>query len=89
MNTESVFERAGATYYGNRLIYKNKDVGYKPVGKALELNDYGREVAAQLNDVTDVVAKEPKRRGRAAAEVENLGDSPSDPPGQTHKAQEY
>jgi len=78
MNTESVFERAGATYYGNRLIYKNKDVGYKPVGGALELNDYGREIAAQLNDVTDVVAKEPKRRGRPPVTPDVVADDQSD-----------
>jgi len=78
MSTESVFECAGAVYFGNRLIYKNKDVGYKPMGGDLVLNDYGREVAAQLNDVTDVVAKEPKRRGRPPVVPEVTADDLDD-----------
>jgi hypothetical protein len=62
MTSEELFLKEGADYFGNRLIYRNQDVGEKFPGGDLLLNDHGVEVAKVLSSITDVEAKEPKAK---------------------------
>lgn len=59
MTPEQRFLAEGAEAFGNRLIFKHKDVGlYSSSGMSLTLE--GEETLAKLDAITDVVAKEPK-----------------------------
>lgn len=55
-NAEQVFLSEGADYFGNRLIYRNVDVGYKS-DSGLSLNDHGEREFARLSSITDVEVK--------------------------------
>lgn len=67
MTNEELFLREGASYFGNRLIYRNKDVGMTAPGAVLVLTPEGEEVAARLRNITDVEAK-PVRTRRLKAD---------------------
>ena len=54
----------GAEYFGNRLIYRGKDVGVTASGAALFLTSEGEEVVAHLSKITDVEAKPAKVRAK-------------------------
>lgn len=60
MTNEQLFEREGAYTFGNRLIYKNQDVGVLAPGCALVLTAAGEEIAKNLRGITDVEPKEVK-----------------------------
>lgn len=80
MSAERLFLAEGANFFGNRLIYKNQDVGVKMSG-ALTLNAFGESEYARLSDITDVVAKPkpaaPKAaRAKKADPVEVVEDEP-------------
>ena len=66
MTAEELFLKEGAAYFGNRLIYKNLDVGVTAPGAALVLTAEGEDVYARLQDITDVVAK-PSKKAKAAS----------------------
>ena len=57
MTTEELFLKEGAAYFGNRLIWKNKDVGVKVPGGPLVLTPEGEDIHKTLADITDVEAK--------------------------------
>lgn len=67
MTNEQIFLREGASYFGNRLIYKNKDVGVTAPGAALVLTAEGEEIMEKLRDITDVEVK-PTRSKKAKAD---------------------
>ncbi len=56
MNAEQLFLKEGADYFGNRLIYRNKDVGYKSAS-GLSLLPEGEAEFARLSEITDVEVK--------------------------------
>ena len=58
MTYEELFLSEGAEYFGNRLIYRNRDVGHKAPGGDLVLTPEGVDVHARLANITDVVAKD-------------------------------
>lgn len=62
MDAEKLFIAEGADYFGNRLIYKHKDVGYKSPNSPLSLTPEGQEIYEQLADITDVEAKPVKAK---------------------------
>jgi hypothetical protein len=68
MTVEELFLSEGAAYFGNRLIYRNKDVGVTAPGAALVLTAEGEEIYARLADITDVVAKPAKKAKAVVAE---------------------
>ena len=63
MTDEELFLKEGAAYFGNRLIYKNKDVGVTAPGAALFLTAEGEEIITRLKNITDVEVK-PARGSR-------------------------
>jgi hypothetical protein len=67
MTNEELFIKEGAAFFGNRLIYRNQDVGFTAPGAALVLTIEGEEIAARLRNITDVEVKVPKAK-KAAAE---------------------
>ena len=73
MNAEQRFLSEGADYFGNRLIYKNQDVGYKS-SSGLSLNDHGEDVLKVLESITDVVPREPRKRTKVAAPSASIDD---------------
>jgi hypothetical protein len=64
MTNEELLLREGAAYFGNRLLYKNQDVGVTAPGVELVLFAEGEAFVARLKDITDVVAK-PSREKKA------------------------
>lgn len=76
MTNEELFLKEGAAYFGNRLIYKNKDVGVTAPGAALVLTAEGEEIAAKLANIVDVVAK-PTKKAKAAQTAEPAQEVPS------------
>jgi len=64
---EELLLREGANYFGNRLIYKNQDIGVTAPGAGLVLFPEGEDLVARLKDITDVVAK-PARAKKAAVD---------------------
>lgn len=68
MTHEQLFLNEGAAYFGNRLIWKHKDVGMKLPGSALVLNLEGEDAIKRLENITDV---EPKPRKAAKAKAES------------------
>lgn len=78
MTDEELFLSEKADYFGNRLIWRNKDVGVKVPGGALILTPEGEEVLAQLKNITDVEVKPAKkaRKAEGAPSVDDLlGDN--------------
>lgn len=67
MTHEELLLREGAHYFGNRLIYKNQDVGVIAPGADLVLLPEGGDLVARLKDITDVVAK-PARAKKAVVD---------------------
>jgi len=74
MNAEQLFLREGADYFGNRLIYRNQDVGVKS-SSGLTLNAEGDAQFARLSEITDVEVKQVKPRAPKAKKV----DEPVEP----------
>lgn len=72
MTNEELFLKEGASYFGNRLIYRNKDVGVTSPGGALMLTIEGTEIAAKLSDITDVEVKP----ARAKKEKASIAEAP-------------
>lgn len=70
MTDEELFLKEGAEYFGNRLIYRGKDVGVTAPGAVLVLLAEGEVEIARLKDIVDVVAK-PSKRAQKAQVVEN------------------
>ncbi len=68
MNAEQLFLKEGADYFGNRLIYRNQDVGYKS-GSGLALNAHGESEFERLAGITDVEVKAKPARAKKAAVV--------------------
>jgi hypothetical protein len=77
MEAEQLFINEGANYFGNRLIYKNKDVGVKTPNSALVLNLAGECEFMHLSEITDVEVK-PARKKAAAKEVVLTSDDDLD-----------
>jgi hypothetical protein len=73
MTDEELFLSEKAEYFGNRLIWRHKDVGIKVPGGAMILTPEGEEVLAQLKDITDVEAK-PAKKARKAEVTANVDD---------------
>jgi hypothetical protein len=72
MTKEELLLREGAAYFGNRLIYRNQDVGVISPGAALVLTPEGEDVYKRLSNITDVEVK-PARK--PAVKVDrSLGD---------------
>jgi len=69
MNAEQLFLREGADYFGNRLIYRNQDVGVKS-SSGLTLNADGEAHLARLSDITDVEVKPKATRAPKAKKAE-------------------
>jgi len=69
MNAEQLFLKEGGNYFGNRLIYKNQDVGYKS-DSGLSLLPHGEAEFERLSSITDVEVKvKPARAKKAVAET--------------------
>jgi hypothetical protein len=66
MTAEQVFLREGASYFGNRLIYRSRDVGVLS-GGALVLLPEGEAIYANLADITDVEVKVKAPKAKKAA----------------------
>jgi hypothetical protein len=56
MSAEQLFLREGAFYFGQRLLYRNQDVGTKSAS-GLVLTSAGDEFYVKLGSVTDVEVK--------------------------------
>ena len=70
MTAEELFLKEGASYFGNRLIYRNQDVGYKSES-GLSLLPEGEEIHKRLADITDVEVKvKPARAKKPAPAVD-------------------
>lgn len=77
MTHEELFLREGAFYFGQRLIYKQKDVGMRMAGSQLQLNADGEDLVKKLADIEDVevkVPKKPKVKKEEPAEPASLDD---------------
>lgn len=74
MTAEELFLKEGADYFGNRLIYRNKDVGVKFPGSSMSMTPEGEEIYARLSDITDVEAKpvKPKKVTKAVSDDAGL-----------------
>lgn len=57
MTNEAILLSEGAQYFGNRLIYKNQDIGVTAPGSELVLFAEGEALVARLKDITDVEVK--------------------------------
>ena len=66
MTHEERFLSEGASYFGNRLIYKNRDMGVIS-SSGLVLNADGEATVAQLEQIIDVEVKPAKRTKAVAA----------------------
>lgn len=73
MTAEELFLKEGADYFGNRLIYRNKDVGIKFPGSSMSMTPEGEEIYARLSAVTDVEAKPAKHKKPSKAVSEDVG----------------
>ena len=71
MTNEELLLKEGAYYFGNRLLYKNQDVGVTAPGVGLVLLPEGEAHVARLKDITDVVAK-PSREKKAKMDATPL-----------------
>lgn len=71
MTHEAILLSEGACYFGNRLIYKNQDIGVTAPGSELVLFAEGEALLARLKDITDVVAK-PSREKKAKTDAAPL-----------------
>lgn len=60
MTNEELFLKEGANYFGNRLIYKHKDVGVIAPGASLVLTAEGEDIVATLRNIEDVEVKPAK-----------------------------
>lgn len=69
MTPEQVFLREGAAYFGNRLIYRNKDVGLMSAS-GLVLTPEGEEAHTALANITDVEVKVKPGRPKKQVETE-------------------
>lgn len=69
MTAEATFLAEGADYFGNRLIYRNKDVGVMSAS-GLVLTPEGEEIFTKLKNITDVEAKPRAARTKKPAKVE-------------------
>lgn len=67
MDAEQVFLKEGASFFGNRLIYKNKDVGVKTPNTPLVLTLDGEDEFRRISDITDVEAKPARRKPKQEA----------------------
>lgn len=67
MTDEAILLSEGAYYFGNRLLYKNQDVGVTAPGAGLVLLPEGEDLVARLKNITDVVAK-PTRAKKAVVD---------------------
>jgi len=75
MTKEALFLKEGAEYFGNRLIYRRQDVGYKFPGADLVLTPEGEDEFTRLSDITDVEVKpKAKRAAKQADATVELGD---------------
>ena len=76
MTKEETFLREGAFYMGQRLIYKQKDVGVNMSGHDLSLTPEGEEIFDRLNGITDVEVKpvKAKKKVETAADDAKLED---------------
>lgn len=70
MTHEQLFLKEGAAYFGNRLIYRGRDVGVTAPGATLVLTAEGEEIYARLSDITDVEAKPARGLRKAKADAE-------------------
>jgi hypothetical protein len=77
MTNEELFLKEGAAYFGNRLIYRNKDVGITAPGAVLVLTPEGEEIAARLRNITDVEAKPVRTRKPKVDDVSGESDTPN------------
>ena len=77
MDAEQLFINEGANYFGNRLIYKNQDVGVKTPNSALVLNLAGEDEFKRLSAITDVEVK-PARKKAAPKEVVSASEDDLD-----------
>ena len=66
MTNEEILLSEGAAYFGNRLIYRGKDVGVVAPGVPLVLTSEGETVVAWLSQITDVEVKPAKTRTKKA-----------------------
>lgn len=69
MTAEELFLKEGASYFGNRLIYRNQDVGYKSAS-GLSLLPEGEDIYRRLADITDVEVKVKPARAKKVVEAE-------------------
>lgn len=77
MNHEELFLKEGASYFGNRLIWRNKDVGVIAPGVALVLTPEGEDVLKMLQGITDVEVK-PAKSSRKSKEEAPVDDASKD-----------
>ncbi len=76
MTNEELLLSEGAAYFGNRLIYKNQDIGVTAPGAQLVLFPEADAILANLRNITDVEVK-PARTKKARVEdvvASNLDD---------------
>lgn len=62
MDAEQIFLKEGASFFGNRLIYKHKDVGVKTPNSPLVLLPEGEDELKRLSEITDVEAKPARKK---------------------------
>lgn len=66
-DAEKRFLPEGADFFGNRLIWRNRDVGMKLPGSVLVLTPEGEDVLKELENIVDVEPK-PRKTNKAKAE---------------------
>lgn len=57
MTAEERFLSEGAEYFGNRLIWKRRDVGVKTPGGSFATTPDGDDAIAELEAITDVESR--------------------------------
>ena len=70
MTDEELFLKEGADYFGNRLVWRHKDVGIKVPGGALVVTPDGEDVLARLKNIVDVEVKPARKSRKSDAPVE-------------------
>lgn len=75
MTDEELFLKEGAYYFGNRLIYRNQDVGITAPNASLVLTGEGEIIAARLRSIEDVEVKPAKSSKKAPAKPAVEADS--------------
>lgn len=77
MNAEQLFLKEGADYFGNRLIYRNQDVGFKS-SSGLSLTAHGEAEFARLSEIVDVEPKVKPAKAKPKKVAEPVDEAPEE-----------